>query len=178
MTTNSLESYVSPRLQELIQEANHSIQTVKEKILAAYNYAIEIDKLTPKAAAKILKEKLDFSDRYICEVLPFEAKELKFANKSITKNNDNDEAEQVPPTIEMQEQDQEGSNKVTEESGLSDKGNITTDYDVNEVETMNTTPSSNDENYEIKNFNEDTISTTTTITTTDEDNHHHHHHHQ
>ena len=172
MTTISLESYVSPRLQELIQEANHSIQTVKEKILAAYNYAIEIDKLTPKAAAKILKEKLDFSDRYIREVLPLEAKELKFANKSITKNNDDDEAESVPPALnELQDQYQEDSSNKVAESDLSDKVNITTSYDVNEVETMNTTPSSNDENYEIKKFNEDTISTTTTITTTDEDNH-------
>ena len=73
MTTNNLESYVSPRLKQLIQEANHSIQTVKEKILAAYNYAIEIDGLTPKIAAKILRENLDFSDRYIREVLPLEA---------------------------------------------------------------------------------------------------------
>ena len=82
MTTNSLESYVSPRLQELIQEANLSIHTTKEKILAAYNYAIENEGLTPKTAAKILREKLDFSDRYIREVLPLEAKEVKFANKS------------------------------------------------------------------------------------------------
>ena len=87
MTTNSLEFYVSPRLQQLIQEANDNIQTVKEKILAAYNYAIEIDGLTPKISAKILREKLGFSDRYIREVLPLEAKELKFANKS-TKNDD------------------------------------------------------------------------------------------
>ena len=53
MTTINLESYVSPRLQQLIQEANHSIHTAKEKILTAYNYAIENDGLTPKTAAKI-----------------------------------------------------------------------------------------------------------------------------
>ena len=170
MTSISLESYVSPRLQELIQEANHSIQTVKEKILAAYNYAIEIDKLTPKTAAKILREQLDFSDRYIREVLPLEAKEVKFANKSTTKNDDHDEAEPVPPALnELQDQYQEdSSNKVAEESDLSDTVNITTAYNVNEVETMDTTPSSNEENNEIENFNDDTISTTTTITTNDE----------
>ena len=63
----------------------------------------------PKTVAKILREKLDFSDRYIREVLPLEAKELKFANKSTTKNNDDhDQAEQVPPTtIELQKQYQE-----------------------------------------------------------------------
>jgi hypothetical protein len=171
MTTINLESYVSPRLQELIQEANHSIQTVKEKILAAYNYAIETDKLTPKTAAKILREQLHFSDRYIREVLPLEAKEVKFANKSTTKNDDHDEEERVPPTLnELPDQYQDSSNKVAEESDLPDTVNITTAYDVNEVETIDTTPSSNDENYEIKNFNDDTISTTTTITTTDEDN--------
>ena len=116
MTTINLESYVSPKLQELIQEANHSIHTAKEKILAAYNYAIEIDRLMPKTAAKILREKLDFSDRYIREVLPLEAKELKFANKPTIKNDV--EAEQVPPTtIELQEQYQEdSSNKIAEES--------------------------------------------------------------
>ena len=39
---------------------------------------------------------------------------------------------------------------------------------MNEVETMDTAPSSNEENNEIENFNDDTISTTTTITTNDE----------
>jgi hypothetical protein len=124
-------------------------------------------------------EKLDFSDRYIREVLPLEAKELKFANKSTTKNDDHNQAEPVPPTtIELQEQHQEdsNSNKITEESDLSDKVNIKTpSNNLKENETMmDTTLSSNDDNNEIENFNDDTISTTTTTTTitpNDEPNH-------
>lgn len=42
MTTINLESYVSPKLQDLIQEANHSIHTAKEKILAAYNWQLKL----------------------------------------------------------------------------------------------------------------------------------------
>ena len=52
MTTINLESYVSPKLQDLIQEANHSIHTAKEKILTAYNYAIENDGLTTQNSSK------------------------------------------------------------------------------------------------------------------------------
>jgi hypothetical protein len=170
MTTINLESYVSPQLQELIQEANHSIHTAKEKILTAYNYAIENDGLTPKTAAKILREKLDFSDRYIREVLPLEAKELKFANKSTPKNDDHDQAERVPPTtIELQEQHREdsGSDKITEESDFSDKANIKTPpNNLNENETMVDITPLTDNNTEIENFNGDTISSTTTTTTT------------
>jgi hypothetical protein len=170
MAVINLESSISPRLQELIQEANHSIQTVKEKILVAYNYAIENDGLTPKTAAKILREKLDFSDRYISEVLPLEAKELKFANKSTPKNDDHDQAEHVPPTtIELQEQHKEDSDsdKITEESNLSDKFNIkTASNNLNENEAMVDITPSTDNNTEIENFNGDTISSTTTTTTT------------
>jgi hypothetical protein len=179
MAVINLDSSISPRLQELIQEANHSIQTVKEKILVAYNYAIKVDNLPPKTAAKILREKLDFSDRYIREVLPLEAKELKFANKSIPKNDDHDQqAERVPPSLNevpTEEYQEDGSNKVVEESDSSDKFNITTTpYDVKENETMvKITPFVNDLNKEIENFNEDPISsTTTTITTINDENMH------
>ena len=82
----------------------------------------------------------------------------------------NDQAEPVPPTNQVQEQYQESSNKVLEESD-SDKINITTTYDMSEVETMVDVTPSPDNNNEIENFNEDIISTTTTITTTGEDNH-------
>ena len=100
--------------------------------------------------------------------MPIEAKELKFANKPTFKNDV--EAEQVPPLNNLQEQYQESSDQVLEESDL-DKVNITTTHDMNQVETMVDITPSPDNNNEIENFNDDTISTTTTITTSDEYTH-------
>lgn len=71
---------ISPTLSNLIAEANFSIESVKEKILAAYNYAINTDGYEPIEAAKLLRENLTFSKRYIREVLPLEAKDEKKKN--------------------------------------------------------------------------------------------------
>lgn len=83
----------SSKLINLIAEANFTIESAKEKILAAYKYAIEIDHFTPQQAHNILRERLFFSKRYIREVLPLEAKESKFANKPKVEE---DEAADVP----------------------------------------------------------------------------------
>lgn len=65
---------VSPKLSNLIAEVNFSIESVKEKILAAYHYAIEQDGYTPTEAASLLRERLFFSTSYIRRILPSEAK--------------------------------------------------------------------------------------------------------
>jgi hypothetical protein len=99
-------------LSNLIAEINYSIDSVKEKILAAYEYAIEKDGYTPKEAAKLLREKLEYSDRYIREVLPLEAKDQSKSNKK--------DAEPVP------HKSQESDKNVV---------NITTAYDIKDAET-------------------------------------------
>src|SRR5687768_5900727 len=66
---------ISPTLSNLIAEANFSIESVKEKILAAYNYAVNTDNYTPIEAAKLLRDNLDFSPSYIRECLPLESKD-------------------------------------------------------------------------------------------------------
>lgn len=95
-SNNIIVKAPSSKLINLIAEANFTIESAKEKILTAYNYAIEIDKFTPQQAHNILRERLFFSKRYIREVLPLEAKESKFANKP--KEEDEEEAERVPPS--------------------------------------------------------------------------------
>lgn len=88
----------SSKLINLIAEANFTIESAKEKILAAYKYAIDVDKFTPLQAHNILKERLFFSRRYIREVLPLEAKETKFANKP----KEEEEPEHVPAMSELE----------------------------------------------------------------------------
>jgi cell division septum initiation protein DivIVA len=110
--SSSIEQTISPTLSNLIAEVNYTIGSVKEKILTAYKYAVETDGFTPKEAAKLLREKLDFSDRYIRECLPLEAKDQSKVNKS--------DAEPVP------HKSQENDKNVV---------NITTAYDIKEAET-------------------------------------------
>lgn len=93
----SIEKSISSTLSNLIAEANYTIESVKEKILAAYNYAVGIDKYTPQEAAKVLRENLTFSKDYIRHVLPIESKESKFANK---KTDDNEAVFEPPSTGE------------------------------------------------------------------------------
>ena len=85
MSIVSKTRQISPTLSNLIAEANFTIEsakeTIKEKILKAYRYAIEKDGFTPVDAAQLLREKLTFSKSYIREVLPLEAREQKFSNK-------------------------------------------------------------------------------------------------
>ena len=73
----SIEKTISPTLSNLIAEANYTIESVKEKILAAYNYAVEKDGYTPIEAAKVLRDNLEFSDSYIRKVLPLESKQTE-----------------------------------------------------------------------------------------------------
>jgi hypothetical protein len=84
----SIEKSISPTLSNLIAEANYTIESVKEKILAAYNYAVEKDGYTPIEAAKVLRENLTFSKSYIREVLPLESKEQRFSNKPQEEDNE------------------------------------------------------------------------------------------
>lgn len=72
----------SSKLINLIAEANFTIESAKEKILAAYKYAIEVDKYSPQQAHDLLKSRLLFSKRYIREVLPLEAKQMAHATRT------------------------------------------------------------------------------------------------
>lgn len=84
---------ISPRLTNLIAEANFTLENAKEKILAVYNYAVQNDGFTPIEARKLIKEKVvNVTDRYIREVLPEEARETKFTPKRRNSN-----VELVPP---------------------------------------------------------------------------------
>ena len=91
----SLETKLSPTLSNLIAEANFTILSVKEKILAAYNYAVENDGYTPIEAAKILKDHLDFSDRYIRQCLPLEAKDTSKTRHDLLPNGDEEPAPHI-----------------------------------------------------------------------------------
>lgn len=68
---------LSQGLKELIKEANSLSQTAEQKIKEAYEYAINVDKLEPKEAAKVLKENLIYSPQWITKFLPQEAKQLQ-----------------------------------------------------------------------------------------------------
>lgn len=112
---SSLETKsASTTLINMIAEISYSIDNVKEKILAAYDYAIEKDNFTPKEAAKLLREKLEFSDSYIRKVLPLESKQTEKSNK--------------PPVDALLEShnSQENDKKVV---------NITTAYDLKDAES-------------------------------------------
>ena len=65
---------ISDFLQQLIDEANQSLATSKERILYVYNQAIA-EEYTPKEARQIVEEKIvNVSKRYLREVIPDEAK--------------------------------------------------------------------------------------------------------
>lgn len=99
MSGNIVKKEISSTLSNLIAEANFSIESVREKILAAYNYAIDTEGLTPKEAHDLLKDRLVFSKRYIREVLPLEAKETRFTHTQ----------EEKMPESEMEESQMEES---------------------------------------------------------------------
>ena len=115
---------ISPHLQDLIDAANNSIQTIKEQILEIYETA-KNEGFTPQEARILIEEKVvKASDRYIRLVLPDEAKDSKFANKKKVdfdtedfENGDENEpeAELIPP------------NKVPK---------IPTAYEINDAESV------------------------------------------
>ncbi len=110
-----LEKKPSSTLINLIAEANFSLESAREKILKAYNYAIDKDGFTPKEAAKVLRERLDFSDRYIREVLPLEAKD--HSKKNLYLNHD---AEPVPHNL--QDNNENDENISNNEMDIPDEG--------------------------------------------------------
>ena len=76
---------LSEGLRELIYKANTFAETAAQIIIQAYRYAIEVDKLQPQNAAKILKDNLVYSPQWINKQLPDEAKyvqkvPLKYSN--------------------------------------------------------------------------------------------------
>ena len=67
---------ISSFLQELIDEANASIETSKTKIMNVYEQALS-EGFTPFTARKLVEEKIvNVSKRYIRELLPEDAKDL------------------------------------------------------------------------------------------------------
>jgi len=71
----------SQKLQQLIEEANAALKQygkwkgeAKSKILGAYKQALS-DGYTPSAAKTLLESKLSYSERYVRECLPSEAKQ-------------------------------------------------------------------------------------------------------
>jgi hypothetical protein len=116
MRKMSLETpSLSPTLSNLIAEINYSIDSVKEKILAAYEYAIDKDGFTPKAAAKLIRDKTEYSDSYIRKVLPLESKDTSKTNKPSSD-----------ALLESHKSQDKDENVV----------NITTAYDIKEAETV------------------------------------------
>lgn len=67
---------LSSGLKHRIEVANRAANTAEEKIKLAYKYAIEVDGLKPKEAAKVLYENLKYSPQWIRTFLPEEAKNM------------------------------------------------------------------------------------------------------
>lgn len=63
----------SKEVQKLIDEANQFVRSAEGKIKAAYNYATKIDKMEPKAAARMLYDNLKYTPQWIRKFLPDEA---------------------------------------------------------------------------------------------------------
>lgn len=66
---------VSKETKRLIDEANKHIGLAKDRILAAYKHATNIDKLSPQQAKILLFRNLNYTPGYIRKVLPAEARE-------------------------------------------------------------------------------------------------------
>lgn len=93
MTAKKIKRGISDFLQQLIDEANESVETSKTKIWYVYQQALTED-YTPKEAKKLVEEKIvNCSKRYIREVLPEESKQIQDNSIDLLKNV---EVEQVP----------------------------------------------------------------------------------
>lgn len=64
----SIKKSISPTLNNLITEANNTIEPIKEKIEAVYNYLVNTEDYTPLEAVKLIRKKL--------KDLPIEINEL------------------------------------------------------------------------------------------------------
>lgn len=71
---NKGEKEISNGLKKRIDAANRAADTAEEKIKIAYDYALEVDGLKPKDAAKVLYDRLKYSPQWIRKFLPEEAK--------------------------------------------------------------------------------------------------------
>lgn len=135
-TPTAAPTHISQHLQDLIDDANQSIQTVKEKILEIYHTAKK-EGFSPFEARILLEEKVvKVSDRYIRLVLPEEVKDQsKVRTKTTTakkkgeseqqeeeeEDNNDDFAEHVPqiPAPKQEIKDAE-STEITKESDSPD----------------------------------------------------------
>lgn len=70
------DSEISKGLKRKIQIANEAITSAEEKVKVAYEYAIKVDKLKPREAAKVLFDRLTYSPQWIRKHLPDEAKNM------------------------------------------------------------------------------------------------------
>lgn len=71
-----IDSEISKGLKRRIEAANQAVTSAEEKIKVAYDYAIKVDKLKPRDAAKVLYDRLTYSPQWIRRYLPDEAKML------------------------------------------------------------------------------------------------------
>ncbi len=94
-STNVQDKNLSPELKNLIDEANIHAKSAEDKILEAYDYAVNTDKLEPKEAAKVLYDNLNYSPRWIRNFLPEEAKHLE------KKRLPNKSAEPLPQKVKV-----------------------------------------------------------------------------
>jgi hypothetical protein len=82
----SVEINISPKLQELIDKANHNFESAKDIVMAAYSQALT-EGFTPREAKRILYERIHcFHDRTIRRYLPLEAKDVKKIRTSVVDN--------------------------------------------------------------------------------------------
>ena len=93
---------MSQHLQDLIDAANRTTETLGQQIIEIYETAKKEGFTPMEARALITVKVIKVSDRYIRRILPDEAKETKYSNKFDTEDlvddDDDSEAELVPPT--------------------------------------------------------------------------------
>jgi hypothetical protein len=100
---------ISKGLRKRIDDANRAADTAEEKVKVAYDYAIQVDKLRPREAAKVLYDRLKYSPTWIRKYLPDEAKMMSKARfvqpkrKSVSTTTTSDTVKVPPPRIEVQE---------------------------------------------------------------------------
>jgi hypothetical protein len=91
----SIEINISPKLQELIDKANHNFESAKDIVMAAYNQALT-EGFSPREAKRILYERIHcLHDRTIRRYLPLEAKDVKKIRTSVV-DNDPQKLEEIP----------------------------------------------------------------------------------
>lgn len=103
---------LSAHLQELIDVANKSIQTIKEQILEIYETAKTEGFTAEEARALIEVKVIRVSKGYLRQVLPEEAKESKFANKKKTHKFDTEDFDEDEDDDEEDEAQLVTPNKV------------------------------------------------------------------